>query len=122
MTDQELFLMLAEYAKENGYSFVTLAKLLEVSKNTINNWKNGGNINPESRRGILALIGKTPSQNCFLDHCPATPPVDRMLQAILESWEFLSQVERAQVAGIALELAEPKKESGSKASASSKMA
>ena len=56
MTDQELFKELDAFSKENGFTYVKLAEMLSVTKNTINNWKNGGKISTASRRGILMLL------------------------------------------------------------------
>lgn len=44
--------------------------------------------------------------NCYLSHCPAEPPVDRFLQAVLESWDLLGVEDKAKVAGLAASLAE----------------
>lgn len=101
MNDKELFEALDTYCKENGYSYVKVAKILDVSKNTIQNWKNGGNISPESRSGILALLDKKESNSfCFLDKCPATPPADRLMQYILESWNTISPEAKGKIVAI----------------------
>jgi|GEM_PF-2906571 len=39
------------------------------------------------------------SDNCFLAHCPAEPPVNRFLQVVLEGWEKLNAEEQSIIAG-----------------------
>lgn len=101
MNDKELFDALDLYCKKKGYTYVKVAKILQVTKNTIQNWKKGGNISPESRNLILALLDKKELNSfCFFDKCPATPPADRLLQYILESWDKLSSEAKGKIIAI----------------------
>ena len=73
-------------------------------------------------KASLFIMMGSKNHTCYLDHCPANPPVDRLLQAVLESWEFLCYEQKAELAGLALKHAESKKGGGSAAGALSKMA
>lgn len=99
MNDKELFERFERYFKENGYTFDKAAKLIGVTKNSLFNWKNGRPISPKARNAMLVLMCEPPE----------TKISDNFLREILDCWEYLDPAERAKVAGVASELAAPKK-------------
>lgn len=110
MKDDKYYVELLEsYRSNTNEDWQDIAKRLNVTPNTIINWRNGGRIANKNRNGIAVLAERFSDyekRHCFLEKCPAEPPPDRFLQVVLESWNGLEVEDRAQIAALAARLLE----------------
>lgn len=96
-----------------GWNDVELARQLDTTSAMISKWRTGKTaMTAKTKNKILTFLQRLAIEpqdtkaNCYLSHCPAEPPVDRFLQAVLESWDVLGMEDKAKVAGLAASLAE----------------
>ena len=95
-----------------GWNDKELARQLDTTSAMISKWRTGKTaMTAKIKNKILTFfqrlaIEPQDTKACYLSHCPAKPPVDRFLQAVLESWDLLGVEDKAKVAGLAASLAE----------------
>ena len=109
-TDQDYMANLDELKSKYGWNDVRLADEVGVATSMISQWRNArASISPSSKNKIFSFLTKmaklevtveNDSRKCFLDKCPATPPADRLLQYILESWDKLSPSAKGKIVSI----------------------
>ena len=109
-TQKEYMDELEEFKDRLGLNDIELAGELDVAPAMLSKWRTGKvAMRPKQRKKIIDFflshskieaIPEFEHKKCFLDKCPATPPVDRLLQYILESWDKLSPSAKGKIVSI----------------------
>ena len=106
MIEQELLGKLELYARRHGRSIEDILKEMHIAPSSYYRWKKGQPISAQKRYAIEVYTTDDNTSNlpCKLAFCPAQKP-DRFLQALLETWENLSILQRAEISARAVEYA-----------------
>lgn len=98
---EELLIKLTSYMTKEKLYVKDIAKMLDVSANTLSNWRKGDNISPSNRRAIERLVRN------YSEKPKGKPiPDDVDFVRLVGLWPRLSESMRSRVVSCALELIE----------------
>lgn len=108
MSDTELLEAVEKYLTDNNITLTEFFNMMGMSIANFSRWKSGRSISAKARRKLIAMI--LPSMVAVAPS-PASPPTDRLLQYIMESWETLSSETKGRIITL---VDEDKKDTASK--------